>query len=247
MNTNSIVLPKILTLNFDQLPTPLFIREKDSSRFIYANMALARLVGLRSPDAIIGRLDDEIPASLFDNPEAAQTWQQQVRHVVSTREKISLLEIHPKAVDCPYISRKVPFYNDQNECVGMVGFIRYLEVFSPNDFIKGKLPGSLLLNKPNDIFTEKESEIIFFKLQGMSSKEISQILFISPKTVENRLANMYIKAGVNNFDDFRHFCENLSFHRYLPQRFLTHKRIGFDFDYDEETCESQYDHAPEEM
>lgn len=243
MSTNNTALPKTLTLNFDQISTPLFIREKESTRFIYANIALARLVGLRSPDAIIGRLDDEIPASLFDNEETAQTWQQQVRHVVSTQENLSLLEVHPKAVDCPYISRKVPFYNDTNECIGMVGFIRFLEIFSPHDFIRAKLPGSLQLSKPNSIFTEKESEIIFFRLQGMSSKEISQILCISPRTVEKNLSNMYNKAGVNNFGDFRYFCEDLNFHRYLPQRFLAHKRISFD--YEEGINSNQQDYSQE--
>lgn len=233
MNNTEVKLPKILTRTLDQLSVPLFIRAKESTRFIYANLALAKLVGLRSPDSIIGRLDDEIPASLFDNEVCAKLWQEQVKHVVSTQSKISLLEVHPGSVDYPYISKKMPFYNEDNECIGMTGSVRYLEVFSPNDFIKGRMPGSLLLTKPDDFYTEKECEIVFFKLQGMSSKEIGNILYLSPRTVENRLASMYFKAGINHLDDFRQFCEDRSLHRYLPNRLISHKRISFERDHDE--------------
>jgi DNA-binding CsgD family transcriptional regulator len=226
----------MLRQTFNQLPTPFWIRDKDT-RYVYANMAMAKLVGLKSPDSIIGRLDDEIQAALFQNDVAAKTWQQQVRHVVSTQAKISLLEVHPGSVDYPYITRKFPFYNENNECVGMAVYAKYLEVFTPNDLIKGKLPGSLLLSKPDDFFTEKECEIIFFKIQGMSSKDIANILCLSPRTIENRLANMYIKSGVNHFDDFREFCEKRNLHRYLPQKLLSNKRIGFDGDFSEEIFE----------
>lgn len=234
MSNTTLVLPKTLTRTLDQLATPFFIRDKKTTRFVYANMALAKLVGLRSPEAMIDRIDDEIPASLFDNDIAAKLWQEQVRHITATQTKVSLLEVHPKAVDYPYISKKFPFYNDDDECVAMAGTIRYLEVFSPNDFIRGRLPGSLLLSKPDDSFTEKECEVIFFRLQGISCKEIGNILCLSPRTIENRLANMYLKAGVSHLEDFREFCEKRSLHRYLPQRLISSKRIGFEGDYIED-------------
>lgn len=157
MIDNKVVITNSLRRTFDQLPTPFFIREKNTTRFIYANMALAKLVGLKSPDAMINRIDDEIPASLFDNPDAAKLWQEQVKKITKTQSKVSLLEVHPGAVDYPYISKKFPFYNNNDECVAMAGSIRYLEVFSPNDFIRGRLPGSLLLSKPDDTFTEKSA------------------------------------------------------------------------------------------
>ncbi|EIC84188.1 PAS domain-containing protein [Serratia sp. M24T3] len=232
MDTNSIILPKMLTHTLNQLPTPFWIRDK-STRYIYANMAMAKLAGLKSPDSIIGRLDNEIPAALLENDDIAKLWQQQVHHVINTQEKFTLLEVHPESVDYPYITKKTPFYNEDNECVGMAVSARFLEVFSPNDFIRGKLPGSLLLSKPDDFFTEKECEIIFFKLQGMSSKDIGNVLHLSPRTIENRLSIMYIRAGVNHLDDFRDFCEKRNLHRYLPGKLLSSKRIGYEGDFDE--------------
>jgi len=229
MKLDDIKLPQMLTRSLDQLPDPFFIRDQNA-RFIYANMALAKLTGLRSPDRIIGRMDNEISASLFENEEAASLWQEQVHQIVSTRTRLSLLEVHPGAVSCPYVSKKVPFYNEDNQCVGMLGSIKYLEIFSPNDFIKGRLPGSLLLEKPDDHFTEKECEIIFLKLQGMTSKLMGEMMCRSSRTIENTLQRLYNKAGVNHIDDFTAFCQQRNLHRYLPKRFIKPNRIQFEHD-----------------
>ncbi len=226
-----IFLPKMLTKTLDNLPYPFFIREMGSLRFIYANSHLAKLVGLKSASEIIGRIDCEIPSSLCDDEVSVQLWQNQVKEVSNKECTISLLEVHPDAIDYPYLTTKFPFYDENNNCVGMAASGKYLEVYSPNDFVRGKLPGSLLLSKPDDFFTEKECEIIFLKLQGMKSKEIANILSLSPRTIEHRLSGMYVKAKVNHFDDFQHFCEIKNLHRYLPRRFLLDKRIGFEGDY----------------
>lgn len=235
-----VAVPKILTHILDNLPTPFFIRDKESTEFIYANVPLAHLVGLSHPDKIIGKIDNEIPCRLFEDENSAKLWQNQVRHISSTHNEISLLEVHPDAIDHPYITKKFPFFNEEGECIGMAGFAKYLEVYSPNDFVKGKLPGSLLLNKPDDFFTEKECEVIFFRLQGMNCKEISKILCLSPRTIENRLAFMYTRAGVNHMDDFQEFCEKRDLHRYLPKRLLLNKKIGFEGDFFDDTDNFQY-------
>ncbi|MFS2223143.1 LuxR C-terminal-related transcriptional regulator [Pantoea sp. B65] len=232
-DTSNIIIPEMLTRPLDLLPDPYCVRTPDG-RFLYANLALAKLAGLKSAYEIIDRFDYEIPSLLFEDENTLKAWRTQDRNILENRKPLAMLDIHPHAVDSPLICRKVPFYNNNNDCVGAFCTIKYLEVFSPNDFVRGRLPGSLLLNRPDDFFTEKECEIIFFKLQGMSSKDIGNILYLSPRTIENRLANMYTKAGVNHLDDFREFCEARSLHRYLPQRLLSHKRIGFSGDIDEE-------------
>ncbi|MBP2171308.1 hypothetical protein J2125_004500 [Erwinia toletana] len=211
--------------SLDLLAEPYCIRTAEGL-FLYANMAMAKLSGLRSPHIMMERPDHEIPSLLFDNQEDLEAWRQQDRTVSETRKPLTMLEIHPSAVDSPYLCRKVPFYSHNDECIGTFCTIKYLEVLTPNDFIKGKLPGSLLLNKPDDFFTEKQCEIIFFRLQGVSNKEISQILGLSPRTVENRIAQMYTKARVNHLDDFRQFCESRNLHRYLPKRVLSERKMA---------------------
>jgi DNA-binding CsgD family transcriptional regulator len=46
--------------------------------------------------------------------------------------------------------------------------------------------------------TSREQEIIRLLLEGASGKEIGERLFISPKTVENHVYNLYQKLGVKN-------------------------------------------------
>jgi DNA-binding CsgD family transcriptional regulator len=46
--------------------------------------------------------------------------------------------------------------------------------------------------------TEREQEIIGFLLEGAGAKQIGEKLFISPKTAENHVYNIYQKLGVKN-------------------------------------------------
>lgn len=217
----------MITRSLDLLPDPYAIRTLDS-RHIYANRAMAKLTGLKSVNDIIDRVDYEIPSLLYENEDSLKEWRLQDKKIVESRQQLAMLEIHPDAIDSPYICRKVPFYNKNGECIGAFCTIKYIETFSPNDFVKGRFPGSLLLNKPDDIFTEKECEIIFFKLQRMSSKEIGKILNISHRTIEKRLLDMYQKIDVNHFEDFRSYCESRNLHRYIPTRILNFRKALFD-------------------
>ena len=66
-----------------------------------------------------------------------------------------------------------------------------------------------LLAKPADTYlteeflksinlTNKELEVFGLILDGLSSEEISEKLFISPNTLKNHLQSIYAKAGVKN-------------------------------------------------
>jgi DNA-binding CsgD family transcriptional regulator len=46
--------------------------------------------------------------------------------------------------------------------------------------------------------SDREKEVIALLLEGMANKEIAEVLFISPRTVENHLSSIYQKAEVNS-------------------------------------------------
>mgnify|MGYP002507221790 CR=1 FL=1 len=225
-----IEIPPMVSGSLDLLSEPYCIRIPDGP-FLYANTALANFIGLRSPHEIIGRAYHEISSRWCEDEDVIELWCTQDRDIVINGKPQTMLELHPHAVDSPYICRKVPFYNNDHQCIGAFYSIKFLEVFTPNDFLKGKLPGSLLLNKPDDFFTEGECEIIFFRLQGMSCKNIALILSMSKRTVEKRLANMYVKSGVDTYNDFEAVCHRLKLHRYIPKRIGAYKHIRFLKDY----------------
>lgn len=226
-SSSEIILPKMLTSVLDQLPEPYIIKDLES-RYIYANQAVAKLFSVRTPDDMLYKQEYEFKSPLSENDVIIDEWQDQDRKIFHARKPLVMLEIHPKAVDYPYLVRKLPFYDNNNDCKGVITCCRNLEVFTLKDFVKGNTPGSLLLSKPDDFFTEKECEIIFLKLQNMTSKEVGERLNISPRTVDNRLMRLYDKAGVNHFDDFSGFCEQRDYHRYLPKRFILQQKISFE-------------------
>ena len=222
-----IILPKMLTRTLDQLPEPYIIKDLNS-RFIYANQAVAKLFSLRTPEDMLFKQEYEFNSPLTEKETVIDDWQAQDRKIARERKPLVMLEIHPKAVDYPYMVRKVPFYDDNNQCTGVITCCRNLEVFTLKDFVKGNTPGSLLLSKPDDYFTEKECEIIFLKLQGMTSKEVGSRLHLSSRTVDNRLMRLYDRAGVNHFDDFSEFCERRDYNRYLPKKFILQQKLTFE-------------------
>jgi DNA-binding CsgD family transcriptional regulator len=62
--------------------------------------------------------------------------------------------------------------------------------------------GLRYLNRPayadQDRLTEREQEIIRLLIEGTAGKAIGERLFISPKTVEDHVYNIYQKLGVKN-------------------------------------------------
>lgn len=209
----------VLTVALDKFPEPYGIKDLES-RIVYANPALIALFGVKSVSDVVGKFDHEIKSKLVQFDNAAEEFQKQDKQVIDTKCSLVTLEIHPKAIDHPFIVRKVPLLNNEGECIGIIGHNRNLEICTLNDYVRGSMPGSLLLNRPDDTFSERECEIIFFRLQGLKSRVIGNIMYLSCRTIENSLQRMYNKAGVNHIDDFRAFCEEKNYHRYLPRRFI---------------------------
>lgn len=227
IETPEVKIPNMMRKMLDLHHEPYFIKDLDS-RFVYANLAMAKLVSVKSPDTIIGRLDNEVQSKVFDNESSVIQWQTQDQKVRCSLKPLTHLEIHRGSIEHPFINRKIPLYNDSNECIGVACYMKNLEVFSLNDLLKNRAPGSLLLSKPDNYFTEKECEIIFLKLQGMTSKDVGKVLNLSGKTIDNRLNILYSKAGVSHFDEFFEFCRNRGYDCYLPTKFISSKIINFD-------------------
>ena len=53
-------------------------------------------------------------------------------------------------------------------------------------------------SNPADELTNRESEVIVHICKGLSTKQISEVLFISPKTIEVHRSNILSKTGCKN-------------------------------------------------
>ena len=221
-----INLPQTMVLTLDSMPIPLIIRNLEN-RVVYINEAGAKEITVKSPQDAIGKLDSEMDSILFEDDDVRSEFSKQYIRTWTEKIKSSTLELHPNALDYPYIFHKMPFYGDDGDCKGMFGYNELISIYTLNDYIKGKLPGSLLLNKPDDFFTERQCEIMFYRLQGLKVKDVAARLNLSTNTVNNYMQTLYDKVGANNLEDFQAFCEKRSYHRYLPKRFLTNEAITF--------------------
>lgn len=95
------------------------------------------------------------------------------------------------------ISHITSVNNRKMSLIGLNGEPSYLEidVFDDNVF-DNFVPYQLETEKP--IFTKRELEIVKLLALGLSTEEISEKLFISPKTVFTHRKNILRKAGVKN-------------------------------------------------
>lgn len=59
-------------------------------------------------------------------------------------------------------------------------------------------------------FTKREEEVLLLLRQGMTSREIADLLFVSEHTVKNHRKNMMRKAGVSNVIELLNRTVNLS-------------------------------------
>lgn len=75
-------------------------------------------------------------------------------------------------------------------------------------------PSFIANNKLTDYFkqkydiTEKQIEIIELVIEGITYKQIAEKLFISPKTVDNHMQNIYKKLNVNSKMQLSHFVRS---------------------------------------
>ncbi|WP_270563105.1 helix-turn-helix domain-containing protein [Clostridium beijerinckii] len=80
--------------------------------------------------------------------------------------------------------------------INIFSIIFVLKYFNTSPFVdNNKLIDSF---KQKYDITEKQSEIIELIIEGLTYKEIAEKLFISPKTVDNHVQNIYKKLNVNN-------------------------------------------------
>lgn len=90
--------------------------------------------------------------------------------------------------------------------INILNLIFVLKYFNTPSFIAN--------NKLTDYFkqkydiTDKQSEIIELIIEGVTYKQIAEKLFISPKTVDNHVQNIYKKLNVNSKMQLSHFVRS---------------------------------------
>lgn len=116
----------------------------------------------------------------------------------------------------PWIIDFLPLLSTDNDFPAQFFFARPFLFLSPLDYIDGKQPHTVSMEKPDNRFTNREWHVLFLALQRLSAKEIARRLNLAPRTVENRLALIYEKIEVNDGYHLRKVCREKAITHYIP-------------------------------
>ncbi|MEH2919583.1 helix-turn-helix transcriptional regulator [Samsonia erythrinae] len=197
-----------------------------ASRHVYMNKSAYLYTNTPRSFDIEGRFDDEFPASWS---ELADDLKEHDRLTENSEQRVTVIETHywyGKKTLTPFVSEKIPIFDANKNCIGTMWNARPLDTRSPLIYIDQKKPTTLQTELTTSIFTQSELDIIFLILQRFSNKEIARKMNVSPKTIQNRIYNMYQKAGTHSLPQFEEFCRHLGIDSYIPNT-LIEKGIQF--------------------
>lgn len=213
------------TLN-DLLSTDLNIYFLDkNSNFCIQNKEHAKNIGCLSAKEGIGR-----SISHFATKESAKLIRENDLHILKTEDYRIIEEVVKKdkanteSDDFTGLSFKMPWYNEENKVVGIFGctivlgkhsLVDSISVIRELGLLNTDYDLSRLLYAPakptKNYFTKRQTEILRLMVRGKCSKEISNLLKISQRTVQHYIDNIKNKLGVYSrselidkvFDDFK--------------------------------------------
>lgn len=114
----------------------------------------------------------------------------------------------------------MPLYDNEKNIIGIVGHGRAVDAPQLLYYINRLKKMTIQFDAPNDLFTPRELEIIFWAQQRLTAKEIAKRLDLSPKTVENRLSLIYEKADVHSIIRLIEYCKHTGLDSYIPSDFI---------------------------
>ncbi|MCA6221663.1 helix-turn-helix transcriptional regulator [Photorhabdus antumapuensis] len=218
MKTKNSISAQIIN-TMKQSTDPWGIKDK-STRFIYENKAMAMLQDIPLDLNVEGRFDCELPwaGAIFE-----EHFQRHDRTVMRLEKSICSLETHRFGKEkrlSSYFFEKFPFYNEDNECIGIIFHGRKAKALALKEFFNGKLPPSIMFCAPSEQFSQQEWEIIFLFIAKYSKREISERLNIPYQFVKNQIEKTYHKLKVSSNSQFEEYCHMNNFNLYIPERFL---------------------------
>ncbi|CNK42504.1 LuxR-family transcriptional regulatory protein [Yersinia aldovae ATCC 35236] len=213
-------IPLQLTLSWEDSDEAWGFKDLDS-RYLYANTPFFELLNLPLKFCIKGLSDGELPHPSF--AKLSPQFREQEQLAAITKKRVSSIEMHyfgRKKKFQLYIFDKIPFLNSKQECLGIMFHGRKMDLLTVEQYVDQELPLTLLVEKPDDFFTDEEFDVVFYLLQNASNKTIARRLAISEQEAESYRGKIHLKAYSDSFHDFKEFCKKNGYSHYVPQKFL---------------------------
>lgn len=192
-------------------------------------------LNLTTPCAVTGKsgmpyFNPEMKA-LIDSPLALELFVTQEQKARESRQFFSVQNVQPYGPEQtlqPYLFDFYPQFecvyehpvDAEFECIGTICHARPFPFSSTRECVDGEAPRPATF-EPGERFTQREWEIIFFTLHGLTSKETGRRLGISDRTVENRLQLIFDKSGTRCNRELAMYCRENGTDRYIPPSLLS--------------------------
>lgn len=208
------------------LNEPWGIKDRQS-RHLYMNEEARGYTNIPKCFALEGLLDSEFPAAWS---ELSNDFQQHDQKTVQQAKRVSVIETHywhGQSSLSPYLSDKIPLFNQQGDCIATLWNARKIHFHSPLVYINQKAPSVLTTEQPSHPLLKKNDlDVIFLLMNNLTCKEMAKILHLSPRTVESRLQAIYQKVDVHSMHQLKEYCKQIGLDGYIPETLLV-KGIRF--------------------
>ncbi|WP_350304234.1 LuxR C-terminal-related transcriptional regulator [Photorhabdus viridis] len=221
MKKNYTISPQIIN-TMEMSNEPWGIKDSSSS-FIYGNSATKKFVhNFKESFDYEGLYDHELP---WGGAEFAKEFIIHDKNVMTKGKRVCSIETHvfgQEQIQSSYFCEKLPLYHDNGNCVGIMYHMWKAKEYSLTQLCQyyEKLPSSIILQPPTDLFTQPEWDMIFLFLQKHSRKQIGKMLNITYHTVEKHMTKIYRKIGINSGQQLEEYCLDNNFDHYIPEKFL---------------------------
>ncbi|CNI91958.1 helix-turn-helix transcriptional regulator [Yersinia bercovieri] len=204
---------------WDQSAEPWSVKD-NCSRYVYANPRFNQFLYLPDEYCVEGRLDSELPTPIA---EFSAEFERQDRQAEKLQDRITSIEIHLlDGCSCytAYFCDKYPLIDENDIFQGVICHIRPVNNIILTRLNKIKMPTSLVLTSPLEIFSKREWEVLFYLLHNLSSIEIARKLSLSPSEVCDVSESIYKKAGVANNRQVIEYCYENKINNFVPRSFF---------------------------
>ncbi|HGJ5868287.1 MULTISPECIES: helix-turn-helix transcriptional regulator [Arsenophonus] len=192
----------------------------NNSRFVYLNHSCLDLFNIQAGFDFEGRMDEEMPCKWSEFGDDFRAQDRKAELSKDGAEIITTSYFGREQILSPWYFPKFPIYNQSGEVLGTLFYGKKFNFISVYDFFNNLKPSVITLTPPDSPFNERELDIIFYVLQRLNAKEISVKLNLSPRTINNRLQQIYRKVKISSIEQLIEYCQLTGLNSYVPKKIL---------------------------
>ena len=219
----SLLVSATLKTAFDSLPGCSGCKDQNSV-FQYANADYGKLIGLSHSQDVIGRTDFDMPC---ETAACAALFREQDQAVMTSGKTLQILDVHPFANGQwrAYLFTKKPWRDDENRTIGTI--FHGIDITSASILaLSTQLSKSTKYQQNSYVLSDttnmialspREAEVLFLSLHDKTARFISNVLLISPRTVEHIIELLKSKFNVLSKIELLDKASALGYAHQIPQ------------------------------